>query len=232
MYVKIDKSKGAESKTVANSVTQKKSKGKQSIDFVDNRPEVIAQRKLQAMDNNKNQQYKTIQLQVAKEHNSAPIQRVGWLGTALIGAGITLTGAVVHDLYQRYRRYIEPADRTAEHLRAGGIHGETEDAALNVEQGLDTFNQAHTVRSDRQDDTRAHLSPLGSTLSSGLRAGHSDKDEILMRAIRSEFPGRDDISEEELEFAIQKAIMGSTRTRGSITGAARTVGGVADTLGV
>jgi hypothetical protein len=50
-------------------------------------------------------------------------------------------------------------------------------------------------------------------------------DEILMRAIQSEFPGRNDISEEELEFAIQKAIMGATRTRGSITGAADSGGG-------
>ena len=184
------------------------------------------------MCNGVHQRDKAIQLQVIGENNSAPIQRFGVLGTVLLGAGLTLTGAVIHDLYQRYRRYIEPADRTAEHLSAGGIHGETENPALNVEQGLDTFNQAHAVRSDRQDDTRAHLSPLGSTLSRGLREGHSDKDEILMRAIRSEFPGRDDISEEEFEFAIQKAIMGSTRTRGNITGAARVVGGVADKLGV
>ena len=173
-----------------------------------------------------------LQGKFAGVQNGAPVQMFGFLGAALLAAGITVTGAVVHDLYQRYRRYIKPADQTAEHLREGGIHGATENASANVEQALDTFHQAHELRNDRQDETRAHLSPLGSVLSSGLREGHSDPDEILMRAIQSEFPGRDDVSEEELEFAIQKAIMGSTRTRGGITSAARTVGGVTDKLGL
>ena len=172
----------------------------------------------------------SLQAKAAGPQDSAPVQMVGWLAAALLATGIVITTSVIHDLYQRYKRYIQPADRTAEHLRAGGVHGQTENAALNVEQGLDTFEQAHDLRSARQDDTRAHLSLIGSRLSSGLRAGHSDKDEILMRAIQSEFPGRDNISEEELEFAIQKAILGATRTRGSLTGAARAVGGAADYL--
>lgn len=48
MYVQKEKPKENKSRAVANSVGQKKSNVKQGFEFVDNRPEVIAQRKLQA----------------------------------------------------------------------------------------------------------------------------------------------------------------------------------------
>jgi len=46
MYAQEDKTKGNESKVVANSVGQKKSNVKQGFGFVDNRPEAVAQRTL------------------------------------------------------------------------------------------------------------------------------------------------------------------------------------------
>jgi len=46
MYEQVEKSKEKKSRTVANSVGQKKKNVKQGFGFVDNRPEAIAQRKL------------------------------------------------------------------------------------------------------------------------------------------------------------------------------------------
>lgn len=43
MYKQVEKPKGNKSRAVANSVTQKKSNGKQGFGFVDNRPESIIQ---------------------------------------------------------------------------------------------------------------------------------------------------------------------------------------------
>jgi hypothetical protein len=47
MYAQVEKSKENKSRTVANSVTQKKSSGQQGFGFVDNRPEFIAPTYLQ-----------------------------------------------------------------------------------------------------------------------------------------------------------------------------------------
>ncbi|AQS39591.1 hypothetical protein Sps_04506 [Shewanella psychrophila] len=69
MYVQADKSKENKSRAVANSVTQKKNNLKQGCGFVDNRPEVIAQRKLQATTNN------LIQKQVIPEKTNPELFR-------------------------------------------------------------------------------------------------------------------------------------------------------------
>lgn len=55
MYAQVEKTKENKSRAVANSVTQKKSSGKQGFGFVDNRPEAVTQRKLQEMANNSQQ---------------------------------------------------------------------------------------------------------------------------------------------------------------------------------
>ncbi|MCK5013315.1 MAG: hypothetical protein KAS66_05820 [Candidatus Omnitrophica bacterium] len=52
MYEQIEKPKENKSRPVGHSIVQKKSKGKHSFGFVDNRPEAITQRKLQEMANN------------------------------------------------------------------------------------------------------------------------------------------------------------------------------------
>ena len=52
MYTQVEKTKENKSRGVANLVAQKKRTERQGFGFVDNRPEVIAQRKLQAMVNN------------------------------------------------------------------------------------------------------------------------------------------------------------------------------------
>lgn len=51
MYEQVEKSKENKSSSVANSVGQKKSNGKQGLRFEDNRPETIVQRKLQEIAN-------------------------------------------------------------------------------------------------------------------------------------------------------------------------------------
>ncbi len=63
MYVQVEKTKETKRKAVANYVEQKKSNGFQGYRFEDNRPEVIAQRKLRDMATNSPsvQQLKTIQ---------------------------------------------------------------------------------------------------------------------------------------------------------------------------
>ncbi|WP_313092015.1 hypothetical protein [Chryseobacterium flavum] len=138
--------------------------------------------------------------------------------------GIIIGGAFIHDLYQRYKNYIRPADDTADFLVNAGIFGSTNNAALNVEQHLDTFRQVNALRNQRQDDTRANLSFLGRIFSRYLREGHSDIDAIIARNINSiaSVPGY--ATDEEIELALQRAIMGGTRTRGWLTRVARLVG--------
>jgi hypothetical protein len=51
MYAQVEKPKKSKSRAVANSVAQKKSNVKQGFGFVDNRPESIAQRKMQSIIN-------------------------------------------------------------------------------------------------------------------------------------------------------------------------------------
>lgn len=71
MYEQVEKPKGNRSRTVANSVAQKKSYVKQGFGFVDNRPEAIAQRKLINMVNSSLQEEQTSQLQaMANEHSA------------------------------------------------------------------------------------------------------------------------------------------------------------------
>jgi hypothetical protein len=49
MHAQVEKPKDNKSKAVANSVGQKRSNARQGFGFVDNRPEAVAQRKLQEM---------------------------------------------------------------------------------------------------------------------------------------------------------------------------------------
>ena len=55
MYAQVEKSKENKSRAVANSVAQKQIGGKSTFQFVDNRPEAIAQRKLQEVANSYSQ---------------------------------------------------------------------------------------------------------------------------------------------------------------------------------
>ena len=75
MYAQVEKPKENKSSSVANSVTQKKSNGKQGFGFVDKRPETIAQRKLQEMVDNSSQemQLKTSQ---GMANNSSKVEQV------------------------------------------------------------------------------------------------------------------------------------------------------------
>lgn len=71
MYAQTEKTKEHKNKAVCNSVAQKKSNVKQSFGFVDNRPETVAQRKLQKIANNYsiNQQH-AIQLVATRKRDS------------------------------------------------------------------------------------------------------------------------------------------------------------------
>ena len=63
MHEQVEKSKDNKSRAVANSVAQKKGVGKQGLGFMDNRPESLAQKKLQEMADSHSQ---TIQLHPCK----------------------------------------------------------------------------------------------------------------------------------------------------------------------
>lgn len=62
MYEQAEKPKENKSRSVSNSVTQKKGNGKQGFGFVDNRQEAIAQRKLQELSNDRAQENQITQL--------------------------------------------------------------------------------------------------------------------------------------------------------------------------
>jgi hypothetical protein len=70
MYAQVEKSKEYKSRAVANTEANNKSESMQGFGFVDNRPEAIAQRKLQEMANN-NPQVKQLS---ASQKRSSPIQ--------------------------------------------------------------------------------------------------------------------------------------------------------------
>ena len=63
MNTHADKSQENKSQSVANDVSQKQSGSESTFQFVDNRPEAVAQRKLQEMANNSPQAKQAAQLQ-------------------------------------------------------------------------------------------------------------------------------------------------------------------------
>lgn len=63
MNIHVDKTENNKSHAVANAVSQKQNGGESSFQFADNRPEAIAQRKLQEMANNTQKAKETTQLQ-------------------------------------------------------------------------------------------------------------------------------------------------------------------------
>lgn len=78
MYSQVEKQRGNKSRAVANSVAQKKSNGKQGFGFVDNRPDAVAQRKLQEMINNSSQVRQLKAYQEMANNNMPPIQLKAW----------------------------------------------------------------------------------------------------------------------------------------------------------
>lgn len=70
MYAQVEKPKENKSRAVGNSVAQKKSSVKQRFGFVDNRPEAIAQRKLQETTENSRRAPQVMQLQIMTNNHS------------------------------------------------------------------------------------------------------------------------------------------------------------------
>lgn len=120
MYEKVVKPKENKSRGVANSVSQKKSNEKQGFGFVDNRPEAIAQRKLQNQANsnflnsqaislNERPNYNTLSYKTAKsnsvteEHNSSsyvkPLQRKNDVGMVSSQYVVQMMKEVIPGLY-------------------------------------------------------------------------------------------------------------------------------------
>ena len=81
MYAQVEKPKENKSKAVANAVSQKKSGDKPAFQFVDNRSEAVAQRKLKEMVNNSPQNQLLAQFQKMANNHAAkqeqPIQKKG-----------------------------------------------------------------------------------------------------------------------------------------------------------
>ena len=75
MYTRIEKTKENNNREVANSVSQKKSNMKQMLGFADNRPEIVAQQKIQRLINNSSQAKQEIQPQTQVVANKS-IQRM------------------------------------------------------------------------------------------------------------------------------------------------------------
>jgi hypothetical protein len=75
-----DKTQENESQSVANAISQKQSVGKSAFQFVDNRPEAIAQRKLNEMVNNSPQAKQAAQLRAMSDSYTSqqeqPIQKI------------------------------------------------------------------------------------------------------------------------------------------------------------
>jgi hypothetical protein len=87
MYTQVEKPKENKSRAVANSNAQKRSSGGQSFEFVDNRPEVIAQGKNKEVCTNGLRLKQATQLMAVTQTASDVIQREK---TKLV-AGITVT---------------------------------------------------------------------------------------------------------------------------------------------
>lgn len=74
MYAQVEKPKENKSRAVANLVAQKKSNVKQSFEFVDNRPETVAQRQLKEMVKNSPQVKQAAQLLTSADNYKASPQ--------------------------------------------------------------------------------------------------------------------------------------------------------------
>lgn len=96
MYAQNEKQKENRSRAVANSFAHKKSNVKQHFSFVDNRPESVAQRKLQEMTNNAPQVKQLMTL--------PPIQRMIKLKWTIDGQNTNMSGP---DLKTEVNRLIE-----------------------------------------------------------------------------------------------------------------------------
>jgi len=75
MNLHSEKAQEDKSKAIANEESQKQGGGVSAVQFVDNRPEAIAQRKLQEMANNSPQANKSAQLQARADNHSAQQQQ-------------------------------------------------------------------------------------------------------------------------------------------------------------
>lgn len=74
MQTYADKTQGKINQSSANAVSQKQNGSESTYQFVDNRPEAVSQRKLQAMNNNSLQATQAAQLQAISNKNSAQQQ--------------------------------------------------------------------------------------------------------------------------------------------------------------
>ena len=75
MYAQVEKPKENKSQSVANAVSKKQGGGESTFQFVDNRPEAVAQRKLQEMANNSPQVKQATQLQVVADNYSGKLNQ-------------------------------------------------------------------------------------------------------------------------------------------------------------
>ncbi len=76
MQTHADKNQENQSRAVANTVPQKKNDGKPTYQFVDNRPEAVAHRRLQEMANNSPQGKQAAQLQAMADNHSSQQQHI------------------------------------------------------------------------------------------------------------------------------------------------------------
>jgi hypothetical protein len=124
-----DKTQEIQKKSVTNEVSQRHNREDSTFQFVDNRPEAIAQRKLQEIINNSPQVKQITQLQSMANNKSqekviTPFVKPTTISPLIIGGGLVLGAAAA--IYARKRRSginvtleLHPAEIVKERLHAG-----------------------------------------------------------------------------------------------------------------
>lgn len=148
MYEQIEKPKENKSRAVTNSVVQKKSDGKQGFGFEDNRPEAVAQRKLQQViqmkwsaDNEAQAQEKLLPI-----HNKVVNVPTWNVTDQQAWAGLGNKGKVVQWGENKFRDVLQPIDadkvvaRAAE-IMEGKVTVQPPPVAFSTETAIDADPQ-------------------------------------------------------------------------------------------
>lgn len=147
MYTKVEKPNESKSKAVANEVSQKQTGNESTFQFVDNRPDGIAQKKLQEMTNINPRQVeasagtvvstkgvtdnvldtRSTVVQMVERSGSAAMQRKPWIGTS------TEDGLLWHDEADPEKRQFASVSEMLEANKQYNIDEEQEEAKAAYE---------------------------------------------------------------------------------------------------
>jgi len=178
MNTYADKTQENKSKSVANSVAQKKSNVKQGFGFVDNRTELVAQRKLQEMTNNFSQTRHPVQLQSMTDSNSAESECVQFKRD-----GKFSEVEVKQNELKVVSNKVNDDDKTKAESKVDDTYNDAYRAGSDFkapfrEKGDDSTIKGYWLRvyeDARQDQQRANKNGSSSNSSQVVKAGHSER---------------------------------------------------------